>query len=89
MNVGECPIITIVLFELAIHSNNSESNPTVILCYSLGGYPDNPGPNPANPGGLSRRDCVVIDGFADALCFAFRNDNSGPPTSVEVIYFCV
>jgi hypothetical protein len=50
-----------------------------------GGYPDNPGPNPANPGGISKKDCVVVDGLSDALCFAFRTDNSGPPESVEVI----
>ena len=52
-----------------------------------GGYPNNAGPDPANPGGLSRGDCVVIDNFTDALCFAFRTDNSGPPQSVEVIVF--
>ena len=51
---------------------------------SSGGYPNNAGPYPAKPGGISRNDCVVIDDFTDALCFAFRMDNSGPPQSVEV-----
>ena len=54
---------------------------------SLGGYPNNPGPNPAHPSGLSRHDCAVVDGFKDALCFSFRTDNSGPPGSVGVCEF--
>jgi hypothetical protein len=49
-----------------------------------GGYPDDPGSNPAHPGGLSKKDCVVIDGFSEALCFAFRTDNSGPPENIQV-----
>ena len=52
-------------------------------CFS-GGYPNNAGPNPSKPGGLSRDDCLVIGNFTDALCFAFRTDNSGPPESVQV-----
>lgn len=51
--------------------------------YVIGGYPHGPG-NPASPGGLSRKDCVVVDGFSEALCYAFRTDNTGPPTSAEV-----
>jgi len=57
----------------------------IIVFAPIGGYPDNPGPNPSDPYGLSRHDCVVVDGFTDALCFAFRTDNSGPPTSVQVV----
>ena len=49
-----------------------------------GGYPGNPGPNPDNPGGLSREDCTIVKGFSEALCFAFRTDNSGPPESLQV-----
>lgn len=44
-----------------------------------GGYPENPGPSPAKPYGLSRKDCATFPGFDHALCFAFRTDNSGPP----------
>ncbi|KAK3598273.1 hypothetical protein CHS0354_022590 [Potamilus streckersoni] len=57
----------------------------VLAMWHPGGYPLNPGPNPANPGGLSRDDCVTVQGFSKALCFAFRTDNSGPPESVEEI----
>ena len=54
------------------------------LYFYTGGYPENPGPNPANPGGLSADDCLTIENFSKALCFAFRTDNSGPPMSVTV-----
>jgi len=53
-----------------------------------GGYPDNPGSGPSRPGGLSRRDCVVVDKFQHALCFAFRTDNSGPPANITVCDVC-
>ncbi|XP_046548130.1 uncharacterized protein LOC124258103 [Haliotis rubra] len=51
----------------------------VIAMWHKGGYPGNPGPNATDPGGLSRDDCVIVKGFREALCFAFRTDNSGPP----------
>jgi len=51
---------------------------------SRGGYPDTPGSSPAQPGGLSRHDCVVLDDFPHALCFAFRSDNLGPPVDITV-----
>ena len=51
-----------------------------------GGYPDNPGASPADPRGLSRNDCAVLDNFPHALCFAFRTDNTGPPKNVAVCY---
>jgi len=50
-----------------------------------GGYPDDPGNDPAHPGGISRKDCVVVDGLSEALCFAFRTDNSGPPGTAAVL----
>lgn len=56
----------------------------VITDIILGGYPLNPGPDPAHPGGLSRKDCVVVENVTEALCFAFRTDNSGPPENIEV-----
>jgi hypothetical protein len=61
------------------------------LSFIIGGYPDNPGDVPASPGGLSKKDCVVISGFSHVLCFAFRTDNSGPPESVQVFksYYCL
>ena len=56
-----------------------------VMC--AGGYPDNPGVFPANPGGLSVADCLFaqdISAFPETLCFAFRTDNSGPPMNVSV-----
>lgn len=60
-------------------------NSSVIGIWHPGGYPDNPGPNPAKPYGLSRRDCATFPGFDHALCFAFRTDNSGPPMDYEEV----
>ena len=57
-----------------------------------GGYPNNPGMFPATPGGLSVKDCATAPGFSEALCFAFRTDNSGPPKNVQVQksrHFCI
>ena len=58
----------------------------VIMTYHKGGYPNNPGPDPKHPGGISRRDCTIVEGLEDVLCFAFRTDNSGPPESIQVLY---
>ncbi|KAJ8311291.1 hypothetical protein KUTeg_011158 [Tegillarca granosa] len=57
----------------------------LVFMNHLGGYPDNPGPVPIHPGGLSWNDCATFPGFNHALCFAFRTDNSGPPKSVQEI----
>ncbi|XP_064635221.1 uncharacterized protein LOC135492603 isoform X2 [Lineus longissimus] len=57
----------------------------VLAMWHPNGYPDNPGRNPNNPGGLSVDDCVTIDGFDEAMCFAFRSDNQGPPQSLQEI----
>ncbi|XP_076091967.1 uncharacterized protein LOC143063623 [Mytilus galloprovincialis] len=57
----------------------------VLGTWHAGGYPLNPGPDPAHPGGLSRKDCVVVENVTEALCFAFRTDNSGPPENIEEI----
>lgn len=48
-------------------------------------YPWPPGPDPTNPGGLSRDSCVVFPGAKHALCWFFRIDNSGPAESVEEV----
>lgn len=54
----------------------------ILATWHPGGYPLGPGPTPAKPGGLSRRDCVTVDGFNHALCYAFIQDNGGPPKDV-------
>ncbi len=50
------------------------------------GYPNNPGPDPANCGGMCRASCVVHPATTHALCWAFRTDNSGPPESAEEVF---
>ncbi|CAH1791040.1 unnamed protein product [Owenia fusiformis] len=65
--------------------HGSQQSWEVLGLWHPGGYPMNPGPNPANPGGLSKKDCHIIPNFKHVLCFAFRTDNSGPPESVQEI----
>jgi hypothetical protein len=74
--------------QLFIWQYGDSADNSVMATWHPGGYPDNPGPDPAHPGGLSPKDCVVVDGLSEALCFAFRTDNSGPPESVgEVLQY--
>lgn len=58
-------------------------NDQIIGIWHPGGYPNNPGSTLAQPGGISYKDCAVAPGTGHALCFAFRTDNTGPPTSLE------
>ena len=44
-----------------------------------------PGPSGKHCHGVCRRECTVIPGFEEALCFGFRSDNAGPPTSIEMV----
>ena len=66
----------------------------IIMCIYLkfiilGGYPNGYGNAPWLPGGESRKDCAIVPGLDSALCFAFRSDNTGPPTTFSVIsLFC-
>ena len=71
----------ITLCDPTVHAHDFRSFCTL---NSTGGYPDNPGPDPKHPGGISRRDCTIVAGMKDALCFAFRTDNSGPPVDIQV-----
>ncbi|KAK6980368.1 hypothetical protein BgiMline_021379 [Biomphalaria glabrata] len=57
----------------------------IMAFWIKGGYPLNPGPNPAQPGGLSRDKCVIADGLSEILCFAFRTDNTGPPVTIQEV----
>ena len=64
------------------------SSNTSVLFMQTGqgiGYPNNPGPDPLNPGGLGADSCVVFSGLKHTLCWAFRTDNSGPPESVDEV----
>jgi hypothetical protein len=49
------------------------------------GYPAQWGPDPVHCGGMCRSSCVVVDGLAHAMCWAFRLDNSGPPESADEV----
>ena len=55
----------------------------IIAMWHPGGYPLNPGDSIANAGGLSYMDVVYSQ--SEVLAFAFRTDNSGPPTSVQEV----
>lgn len=58
----------------------------VLLMTAQGvGYPDNAGSSPTQPGGLGVRSCVSHPASPAVLCWAFRTDNSGPPTSVAEV----
>uniref|UniRef100_A0A0B7AAX7 Glycoside hydrolase family 38 N-terminal domain-containing protein n=1 Tax=Arion vulgaris TaxID=1028688 RepID=A0A0B7AAX7_9EUPU len=62
------------------------SDPDGIMAFWVkGGYPLNPGPNPANPIGLAKDKCISANGLSEVLCFAFRTDNTGPPVTVTEI----
>jgi len=51
------------------------------------GYPNNPGPDPADPGGMGASSCVLpVYPLTHALCWAFRTDNSGPPEDVDEVF---
>ncbi|XP_059146397.1 uncharacterized protein LOC131933931 [Physella acuta] len=63
-----------------------ETDPDGLMAFWVkGGYPLNPGPDPAHPGGLARDKCIVADGLDEVLCFAFRTDNTGPPLQIQEV----
>eukprot|EP01064_Diplonema_japonicum_P038048 TRINITY_DN90_c0_g1_i5.p1 TRINITY_DN90_c0_g1~~TRINITY_DN90_c0_g1_i5.p1 ORF type:complete len:858 (+),score=219.14 TRINITY_DN90_c0_g1_i5:52-2625(+) len=57
----------------------------ILMMNHAGGYPGVAGPDAEHCGGLCRDDCMMFDGFDEALCFAFRIDNSGPPVSAQEV----
>lgn len=61
------------------------NNKGIIALWHPGGYPLNPGDSVNNAGGLSLQSIVIPPGSTDALAFAFRTDNSGPPMSISEI----
>jgi hypothetical protein len=64
-----------------------DSNESIVLMMTEQGqgYPNNVGPSPTDPGGLAAATCVSSNYSAAVLCWAFRTDNSGPPTSVAEV----
>ncbi|XP_074654954.1 uncharacterized protein LOC141908702 isoform X1 [Tubulanus polymorphus] len=60
----------------------------IIAAIHKGGYPQPAGKYPSQPGGISVKDCHYLKGFSEALCFAFRVDNTGPPVNVaDVLHY--
>eukprot|EP00123_Amoebidium_parasiticum_P011468 comp20732_c0_seq1/m.27111 comp20732_c0_seq1/g.27111 ORF comp20732_c0_seq1/g.27111 comp20732_c0_seq1/m.27111 type:complete len:818 (-) comp20732_c0_seq1:638-3091(-) len=52
---------------------------SVVGFWHAGGYPNDP------PGGLARDNCLEVAEIGHALCFAFKTDNTGPPTLDQVM----
>eukprot|EP00760_Papus_ankaliazontas_P015280 PhM_4_TR16443/c0_g1_i1/m.69357 len=60
------------------------SGTEVLALHHPYGYPNRPG-NTTSPGGLSRGNCVTLTGFDEVMCWAFRDDNDGPPVDLDEI----
>ena len=61
------------------------SKDVIMAMWHPGGYPNNPGESLSEPGGISIMDSTVSPNDGEALVFAFRTDNSGPPESLSEI----
>ena len=84
VNPGSAPPAVPKLFQWQPYNNNM-TNDTIIAMWHPGGYPLNPGGSLSSPGGISIMDSVIAAEDGEALVFAFRTDNSGPPTSIAEI----
>ena len=82
VNPGSAPPAVPKLFQW--RPFNGSKNATIAM-WNAGGYPLNPGSTLSSPGGLSIMDSVISAEDGEALVFAFRTDNSGPPTSIAEI----
>ena len=83
VNPSSSPPAVPKLFEWKLHADDQES---VIAMWHPGGYPLNPGPSLSDAGGISLMDSTISEADGQALVFAFRTDNSGPPRSLEEIH---
>ena len=70
------------LFQWKLHN---ESKDVMMAMWLPGGYPNNPGKILEEPGGISLTDSTISVRDGEALVFAFRSDNSGPPESLSEI----
>ena len=82
VNPGSAPPAVPKLFQWQPFNQSKES---IIGIWNPGGYPLNPGFSVSSPGGLSIMDSVISAQDGEALVFAFRTDNSGPPSSLAEI----
>lgn len=83
VNPGSSPPAVPKIFQWKLHEESSES---LIAMWHPGGYPTNPGPSLSKAGGLSLMDSTIAEDDGQALVFAFRTDNSGPPLSLDEIH---
>ena len=83
VNPGSSPPAVPKIFQWKSHEDSTES---VIAMWHPGGYPTNPGPSLSNAGGISITDSTLAEADGQALVFAFRTDNSGPPLSLDEIH---
>ena len=85
VNGGVCPPQVPNIFRWKVGEDS------VVASWHPGGYPDEyacggggiSGCNEKNAGPIARRDCTISG--KSALCFQFRTDNTGPPTTPEEV----
>ncbi|XP_059146377.1 uncharacterized protein LOC131933885 [Physella acuta] len=82
VNPGTAPPDVPPVFLWKLRDSDQEG---IMTFYVKGGYPLNPGPDPAHPRGLAKDKCIIVDGLEEVLCFAFRTDNTGPPVEIQEI----
>ena len=82
VNPGSAPPAVPKLFRWQPYNVTKDA---IIAIWNPGGYPLNPGSSLSSPGGISIMDSVISAEDGEALVFAFRTDNSGPPTSIAEI----
>lgn len=82
VNPGSAPPAVPKLFQWQPYNT---TNDTIVAMWHPGGYPLNPGSSLSSPGGISIMDSTISAEDGEALVFAFRTDNSGPPTSIAEI----
>ena len=83
VNPGSAPPAVPKLFQWRPYNT---TNDTIVAMWHPGGYPLNPGSSLSSPGGISIMDSTISAEDGEALVFAFRTDNSGPPTSIAEIH---
>ena len=74
ISVGQNPD-TPPLFRGAKRWVDPESGTDLLWINHPFGYPGSPGPTGKHCHGLCRRECTIVPGFDEALCFGFRSDN--------------
>ncbi len=71
--------------DLFLWKENESDKDGLIAFWNKGGYPGSPGTSVSNPVGLAVRRTLFSPLDKQALVFAFRTDNHGPPSSTDEI----